>query len=249
MPAKFSAAEFMSQETTLPRLKGLVKVQLSELATHLGLDVSKCSKKKEIFEVVGRHLGLNIEKEDDVAQQQTSAGSVDATQIELAKLELEKEKLKAENLKLQQEIMKQQIELTQAQASSSQSDSDRPSVSRIKGPDIAKMANSIPRFNEEDVDSFFYSFERVAKNLEWETKYWSMVVQQKLTGKAHVVVSALADEDANDLMTIKQLKRQFYWPMNWSPRHTDKNSEGIGRTLVRVTVNSRGKKKLCSIAG
>ncbi|XP_071502498.1 uncharacterized protein [Diadema antillarum] len=77
-------------------------------------------------------------------------------------------------------------------------------MSRPKTPDIAKMANTVPRFDEEDVDSFFFSFERIARNLEWEKKYWSMIVQQKLTGKAHSVVSALSDEEANDYDTVKE---------------------------------------------
>ncbi|XP_072171558.1 uncharacterized protein [Diadema setosum] len=77
-------------------------------------------------------------------------------------------------------------------------------MSRPKTPDIAKMANTVPRFDEEDVDSFFFSFERIARNLEWEKKYWSMIVQQKLTGKAHSVVSALSDGEANDYDTVKE---------------------------------------------
>ena len=111
MAAKFDAAEFVkSQEMTLGRLKGLVKTQLTEVATHLGVNISKCSKKKDILEVVAKHLGLDVGNKDDVAQQQTSTSTVDATQIELAKLEIEKEKLelekekektKAENLKLE----------------------------------------------------------------------------------------------------------------------------------------------------
>ena len=70
---------------------------------------------------------------------------------------------------------------------------------------MSKMANSVPRFEEEDVDSFFFSFERIARNLEWDRKYWSMVVQQKLTGKAHAVVSALSDEDADDYEAVKEV--------------------------------------------
>ena len=49
----------------------------------------------------------------------------------------------------------------------------------LKGLTFQKMANSVPRFEEEDVDSFLFSFERIARNLEWDRKYWSMVVQQK----------------------------------------------------------------------
>ena len=54
------------------------------------------------------------------------------------------------------------------------------------------------------MDSFFYSFERIAINLARDRKYWSMVVQQRLTGKAHAVISALSDEDADDYEAVKE---------------------------------------------
>ena len=208
MAKKFDAAEFL-QEITFGSLKGLVKAQLIEVASHVGADITQCSRKKEIFNVVVSHLGLRVGKEDELTPEHdtrpgTSAGAgrVDSTRIELAKLELEKERMRAENLRLEEELMRRKIELTQAQASNN--NDDRPSVSRVKGPDISEMANSVPRFEEEDVDSFFFSFERIARNLEWDRKYWSMVVQQKLTGKAHAVVSALSDEDADDYEAVKE---------------------------------------------
>ena len=55
------------------------------------------------------------------------------------------------------------------------------------------------------LDSLFFSFERIARNLEWDWNYWYMVVQQKLTGKAHAVVSALYDEDADDYESVKEV--------------------------------------------
>ena len=57
------------------------------------------------------------------------------------------------------------------QAQASTNSDDRPSMSRVKGPDISKMANSVPRFEKDDVDSFLFSFERIARNLEWDRKY------------------------------------------------------------------------------
>ena len=232
MAKKFDAAEFL-QEITFGSLKGLFKTQLIEVASHVGADISQCRRKKErgcpivsrwhpmyeqIFEVVVSHLGLREGQGDELTPEHdprpdTSAGTarVDSTRIELARLELEKERMRAENLRLEEELMRRKIELTQAQASN-QSE-DRPSVSRVKGPDISKMANSVPRFEEEDVDSFFFSFERIARNLEWDRKHWSMVVQQKLTGKAHAVVSALSDEDADDYEAVKEAVLH----MNWTP--------------------------------
>ncbi|XP_071504452.1 uncharacterized protein [Diadema antillarum] len=223
MAAKFDAAEFV-KDVTLGRLRGLVKAQLIEVATHVDADIRECSRKKEIFAVLVKKLELGgVEYEHTDQSESTdeieSAGRktapsttttrpsemrVDSTQLELARLVLEKEKMKAENLRLEQELMQRQIELTQAQSSSVQGDRPNVTMSRQKTPDIAKMANTVPRFDEEDVDSFFFSFERIARNLEWEKKYWSMIVHQKLTGKAQSVVSALSDEEANSYDTVKE---------------------------------------------
>ena len=63
MATKFEAAEFV-KEVTLGRLKGLVKAQLKDVATHLGVDVSQCTKKKEIFDVIVNHLGLDKDEHE-----------------------------------------------------------------------------------------------------------------------------------------------------------------------------------------
>ena len=98
MAANFDAAEFV-QEMTLGRLKGLVKAHLIEVASHVGADITRCSQKKEILDVVVSHLGLEegngdemtLEHRQDDTRPSTSpgVGRVDSTRIELARLELE----------------------------------------------------------------------------------------------------------------------------------------------------------------
>ena len=150
MAKEMNLAEFV-KEITLGRLKGLVKAQLIEVASHVGADISQCRRKKEIFDAVAIHLGLSVENDDERSQEHDTrpdtgvgTGMVDSSRIELARLELEKERMRAENLRLEEELVRRKIELIQAQASDS--NAERPSVSRVKGPDIAKMANSVPRF-------------------------------------------------------------------------------------------------------
>ena len=112
MAKQFDAADFL-QEISLGSLKGLVKAQLIEVASHVGADITRCSRKKEIFDVVVSHLGLRVGDEDELTPEHdtrpgTSAGDgrVDSTRIELAKLELEKEIMRAENLRLEEELMR-----------------------------------------------------------------------------------------------------------------------------------------------
>ena len=128
MAAKFDAAEFL-QEITLGSLKGLVKAMLIEVASHVGADITRCSRKKEILDVVVSHLGLEVGNGDEMTPEHRQddtrpstcpgAGRVDSTRIELARLELEKEKMRAEILRLEEELMRRKIELTQAQAQAS----------------------------------------------------------------------------------------------------------------------------------
>ncbi|XP_071490828.1 uncharacterized protein [Diadema antillarum] len=80
MAAKFDAAEFV-KDVTLGRLRGLVKAQLIEVATHVDADIRECSRKKEIFAVLVKKLelgGVEYEHTDQSESTNTcSSGSVD----------------------------------------------------------------------------------------------------------------------------------------------------------------------------
>ena len=112
-------------------------------------------KEKDIFDVIVNHLGLDKGEhevgEADRKGDDTSVGS----RLELARLEVEKKKLKAENLRLEHELTLRQIELKQVSARVGQFgqhiDEDR-EYSVV--PDVARMTNSVPQFDECDLDSF-----------------------------------------------------------------------------------------------
>ncbi|KAJ8334061.1 hypothetical protein SKAU_G00397000 [Synaphobranchus kaupii] len=49
----------------------------------------------------------------------------------------------------------------------------------------------MPKFCEEDADTFFEAFEIVAREMEWPDAKWALLVQSSLAGKAQVAFAAL----------------------------------------------------------
>ena len=80
MAKKFDAAEFL-QEISLGSLKGLVKAQLIEVASHVGADITQCSLKKEIFDVIVSHLGLRVGKEDELTPEHDTRPDISAGRL------------------------------------------------------------------------------------------------------------------------------------------------------------------------
>ena len=211
--ATFDVKEFL-ERVSVSKLRSLRKDDLKEVANHLKVEFSPSAKKSEILQVVIKGLDMGEQDMPPGATYNPSdssrMGDV-ASSIELAKLELEKEKIRTQNLQLQQELTLRQIELQQVSGRNVVDPSSLQEVDRgQRAPDIAKMANCIPQFHEKDLDSFFGSFERIARNLEWDERYWAMVIQQKLTGKAQAVVAALSDEEANDYHVVKEAVLRAY---------------------------------------
>ncbi len=50
----------------------------------------------------------------------------------------------------------------------------------------------MPVFRDNEVDSYFGAFERIAAALRWPREVWSLLIQCKLTGKAQEVCSTLS---------------------------------------------------------
>ena len=48
----------------------------------------------------------------------------------------------------------------------------------------------VPPFNENEVDKYFFLFEKVAKNLDWPLNKYTILLQSVLKGKAPEVYLA-----------------------------------------------------------
>ncbi|KAJ8358742.1 hypothetical protein SKAU_G00152670 [Synaphobranchus kaupii] len=57
--------------------------------------------------------------------------------------------------------------------------------------DVSPARHFMPKFREEDADTFFEAFEIVAREMEWPDAKWALLVQSSLAGKAQVAFAAL----------------------------------------------------------
>ena len=127
-------------------------------------------------------------------------------EIELEKLKLEennrreqqreKEKereMELEKMKLEREFKLRELEITNARS---------PTFAH-EHVDITKYARLVPLFNEQQVDSYFNSFEKVAIINSWPKDKWVALLQGVLTGTARNVFDSLSVEDSLDYDLVK----------------------------------------------
>ena len=100
--------------------------------------------------------------------------------MELDKLKLEEnnrreqreKEMELEKLKLEREFNLRELEITNA----------RPHTLAHEHFDILKHARLVPLFNQQQIDSYFSSFEKVAIRNSWPKDRWVTLLQGVLTG-------------------------------------------------------------------
>ena len=85
-----------------------------------------------------------------------------------------------------------------------------PSTSARPGFDLAKNIRLVPKFDEQDVETFFSTFEKYAHRLAWPTEYWTLMLQSVFVGKAQKVCSELSIEQSSDYEEVKALVLTAY---------------------------------------
>ena len=76
--------------------------------------------------------------------------------------------------------------------------------------DVSKCSRLVPNFDEDDVDSFFLHFEKIACNMKWPKEYWPALVQSSLTGKGRSTYLSLSLDQSSDYDIIKKAVSQEY---------------------------------------
>ena len=76
--------------------------------------------------------------------------------------------------------------------------------------DVTKHFRLVPQFQENEVDTYFEHFEKVANNLKWPKEQWTLLLQSVLVGKARNIYSQLRTEQSNDYDTVKELILKGY---------------------------------------
>ncbi|XP_068248784.1 uncharacterized protein [Palaemon carinicauda] len=68
--------------------------------------------------------------------------------------------------------------------------------------EVFKASKLVPDFDERDPEVFFQNFEQIAETLKWPVEFWSLLIRNKVKGKAAFVASQLVSE--NDYAVLKK---------------------------------------------
>lgn len=88
----------------------------------------------------------------------------------------------------------------------SDSGKDRP----VNSFDLGSDLRLVPKFNENDPDTFFLLFERVADSRGWPGSDRVLLLQCVVTGRAQEAYSALSATDCQDYVTVKNVILRAY---------------------------------------
>ncbi|XP_070567216.1 uncharacterized protein [Ptychodera flava] len=203
---EFNVVEFMENENlSIQDLEQLRKCDLRLVADQIGVSLSSGMRKREIIDIIAGDFKLELQP----PLEQTFA---DGNSLELAKIEFEREKLKFEQWmkseefkreKEQEDFELRKIEL-QSQLSGEHTHFGLVQEFQNRDFDVAKNIRLIPKFCEDEVDSYFLAFEKIAKQLDWPRRYWTILLQSVLTGKAQEVFSSLSDEQSENYEVVKK---------------------------------------------
>lgn len=126
-------------------------------------------------------------------------------ELDRQKAEREKEKDEREKEKAERERERLQLELQLAQINQSRNLSGDRSSTNSRYFDVSKSSQLLSKFDENDPEAFFEMFEKLANQLEWDKKYWTILIQTKLFGKARTVYNNLNEAEAKDYDTVKKV--------------------------------------------
>ena len=63
----------------------------------------------------------------------------------------------------------------------------------------------MPKFSETDVPKYFYSFKKLMKIIDCPPKYWTVLLQSVLVGKALEAYSSIDEEQSCDYEVVKDV--------------------------------------------
>ena len=197
------------------------------IVEHANVTVPTSATKAGLVQAISVHLGLG-ERQAEPAQ---SSFELEKLRLELEFKEREREREERErereergkgkgrekrkekrgNSSLKMAEIEKEVELKKLEISATSSqNSVPPSTSARPGFDLAKNIRLVPKFDEQDVETFFSTFEKYAHRLEWPTEYWTLMLQSVFVGKAQKVCSELSIEQSSDYEEVKALVLTAY---------------------------------------
>ncbi|XP_063963929.1 uncharacterized protein LOC135156194 [Lytechinus pictus] len=200
--AEFSLDDFVDSPS-VEKLLVLKKVHLLEIAHHYQVaEVRTTWRKLEILKAVIQWL---VEEEDVLPLEALSKVPIESVNVDLT------EKLRLKELEL--EIAKVELEREQVVLRREHENArEREEIRQVKSDfDVAKHVRMVPVFQEgEEIEKYFFHFEKVAVSLSWPQEKWSHLLQSQLKGKARDAYSALSVDDAGRYDVVKAAVLRAY---------------------------------------
>ena len=126
-----------------------------------------------------------------------------------SKEKLERERVQKE-IDAKKEIERERIQLERDIALKNVGQNDSSPHKRHSSFDPIKFSKVTPKFTGKDVDKFFEQYELVAKNFDFPSDKWTIMLQTVLTGKAAEVFLSLTSEQQKDYQTVKDVILRSY---------------------------------------
>ena len=124
--------------------------------------------------------------------------------IALRKLEIDREVIKLKQLESQERIRMREIELRERELEREVMRNREMGSGRDRPFDVGKYIKlSPPVFSEKNVEQYFDSFEKMAKQVQWPEDKWAIILQSVLTGRAQDVYTAMSVEDSENYYHVK----------------------------------------------
>ena len=161
-----------------------------EMEMHESLETQKLETQK-LDRELERQERLETQKVDKEMQER----------LETKKLELEKVKIEKE-LEMHKEIELKKLELELEKVNTQKQPGS--------GFDATKFVRFVPKFHDNEVDTYFLHFEKIAISLKWPKDMWTMLLQSALTGKAREIFSAMSIDQSSDYTVLKQAILKAY---------------------------------------
>lgn len=149
----------------------------------------------------GSPVGLSFEQQKELLLLRIKAEQEKEQAMERMRQDLEREKLDVERQRLAL-IREGKLEGEALRA-------DRPAMVSMKQDDLSDL-RLVPRFNEENPETFFSLFERLAEVRGWADSTRMLMLQCVLTGKAQQAFSALSSTDCGKYSVVKTAVLKAY---------------------------------------
>ena len=227
-----SSMENFYKEPTLETLNSFKK-ELSDIATHYGLEVPENASKADIKKIVLDHLvEEELISEPDPSDTMRGQHLLELKRLEYQERDREREtQLRMKELELKEKEIAMQLRLRELEARPT-SPTSTPTVGST-GFDVSKHIRLVPPFQEEEVDKYFIHFEKIATSLEWPREVWTILLHSVLVGKAREIYSALPVEISARYDEVRKaiLKAYELVPEAYRQRFRNARKQG-GQTYV-----------------